>query len=198
MPAEKASLMMVLSACATQYKWSEHAVLLKANPFQCCSTVNCQTNFLAVFLKEKSSCSIKMCTVLLGTLWLLQFQASMRSSIIELISAFFLSQLLLSCQHQGTFNLEPPNGSTPEFWRAGTSMSSWYWKITRGTCSGSVSRRKGKGLNSITAQFLALRQTLVFSAVWLHTGIPRDDCEACPAFSVMVLRGVRVCLKGLH
>lgn len=39
MPTEKASLMMVLSTCATQYKWSEHAVLLQTNPFQCCSTV---------------------------------------------------------------------------------------------------------------------------------------------------------------
>lgn len=53
MPTEKASLMMVLSACATQYKWSEHAVLLQTNPFQCCSTANCQTNFLAIFLKKK-------------------------------------------------------------------------------------------------------------------------------------------------
>lgn len=40
---------------------------------------------------------------MLGTVWLLQFQASMRSSIIELISVFFFSQLLPSCQHRGYF-----------------------------------------------------------------------------------------------
>lgn len=53
MLAEKASLMIVLSACATLNKWSEHAVLLQTNPFQCCSTLNCQTYLLAVFLKKK-------------------------------------------------------------------------------------------------------------------------------------------------
>lgn len=55
MPSEKASLIMVLNARATQYKWSEHVgVPVQTNPFQFCSTVNSQTNFLAVFLKEKA------------------------------------------------------------------------------------------------------------------------------------------------
>lgn len=54
-----------------------------------------------------------MCTALLGTVWLLQFQASLRSSIIELISVFFLSQLLPSCQHPGCFQFRATKWINP-------------------------------------------------------------------------------------
>lgn len=54
MPSEKAPLTPLLSGCTTQYKWSEHVgVLVQTSPFQFRSRGKCQTNFLAVFLKEK-------------------------------------------------------------------------------------------------------------------------------------------------